>query len=320
MEPINNEKLINNESKQLFNKIKSKYILQIVFNFIKKNLSLEIIKKNKQIQKRIGINLNNYKEYSEKYSTIEIEVIPVQEKYGKFINIQQGDNKYYHIYLNNDKNEIKRAYISLKDYIVSKIKIIINYQVNLIKGLFLECEYIESIYFKKFYRNITDMSQMFYGCASLKELDLSNFYTNKVTNMSFMFKDCSSSKELNLSNFNTNYVTNMSSMFDGCLSLKELNLSNFNTNEVTNMSFMFRRCSSIKELNLSNFNTNKVSHMFSMFNECYSLKELNLSNFNTSNVTDMFFMFSYCSIELKTKIYNSYNNFEICAFIDNSLY
>ena len=50
MESINNEKLINNESKQLFNKIKSKYILQIVFNFIKKNLSLEIIKKNKQIQ------------------------------------------------------------------------------------------------------------------------------------------------------------------------------------------------------------------------------------------------------------------------------
>ena len=51
MESINNEKLINNESKQLFNKIKSKYILQIVFNFIKKNLSLEIIKKINKYKK-----------------------------------------------------------------------------------------------------------------------------------------------------------------------------------------------------------------------------------------------------------------------------
>ena len=40
--------------------------------------------------------------------------------------------------------------------------------------------------------------------------------------MCYMFYGCSSLKKLNLHNFNTNNVTNMSYMFDGCL--KELKL------------------------------------------------------------------------------------------------
>ena len=60
------------------------------------------------------------------------------------------------------------------------------------------------------------MRSMFFGCSSLKELNLSNFNTNNVTDMGFMFSGCSSLKELNLSNFNTNNVTNMEYMFYGC--------------------------------------------------------------------------------------------------------
>ena len=42
---------------------------------------------------------------------------------------------------------------------------------------------------------------MFYGCSSLKELNLNNFNTNNVTDMYGMFRGCSSLKELNLNNF-----------------------------------------------------------------------------------------------------------------------
>ena len=56
-----------------------------------------------------------------------------------------------------------------------------------------------------------------------------------------MFFGCSSLKELNLNNFNTNNVTDMSCMFIGCSSLKELNLSNFNVN--ANIYSMFFQCS-----------------------------------------------------------------------------
>ena len=35
------------------------------------------------------------------------------------------------------------------------------------------------------------MSGMFWGCSSLKELNLNNFNTNNVSNMSCMFDGCS---------------------------------------------------------------------------------------------------------------------------------
>ena len=86
------------------------------------------------------------------------------------------------------------------------------------------------------------MSQMFYGCSSLKELNLNNFNTNNVINMSCMSCGCSSLKELNFNNFNTNNVTNMGVMFYDCSSLKALNFNNFNTNNVTYMRDMFYVC------------------------------------------------------------------------------
>ena len=60
------------------------------------------------------------------------------------------------------------------------------------------------------------MNNMFCGCESLKELNLSNFNTNNVSDIACMFKGCKSLKELNLSNFNTNNVKYIGQMFEGC--------------------------------------------------------------------------------------------------------
>ena len=54
-----------------------------------KKKSLEIIKYNNNIKNRINISIKDYKEYSEIYSSIEIEIKPVNNKYGKFININK---------------------------------------------------------------------------------------------------------------------------------------------------------------------------------------------------------------------------------------
>ena len=138
-------------------------------------------------------------------------------KYGEFININEEDKKYFHIYFNdNKKKEIENTSLYKGDN-VSKISIIIDYQIKSFSRLFSYCECIESIEFKKFYRNnVTDMSGMFRGCSSLKELNLNNFNTNNVTDMVEMFYGCSSLNQLNLSNFNINYVTKMRYMFVGC--------------------------------------------------------------------------------------------------------
>ena len=72
--------------------------------------------------------------------------------------------------------------------------------------------------------NITNMSDMFYGCSSLSSLpDISKWITNNVTNMSYMFYGCTSLSSLpDISKWNTNNVTNMSGMFDGCSKLTSI--------------------------------------------------------------------------------------------------
>ena len=64
---------------------------------------LETIRYNKNIQKRINININHYKAYSEEYSSIELDIIPKKGKYGEFINIKKADKNYIHIYFNDNK-------------------------------------------------------------------------------------------------------------------------------------------------------------------------------------------------------------------------
>ena len=201
--------------------------MQKFFGIVPQKISLEIIKYNKNIQKRLNININKYKEYSELYSSIEIEIIPVKNNYGKIINIKEENKKYFHIYFNDNKQkEIEKIYFFKNDN-VSKINIIIDYQIISFNKLFYLCQNIESINFKKFYRiNINNTSFMFRGCSSLKELNLSNFKTNNVTDMSYMFGYCSSLRELNLSNFNTNKVTNMHGMFSKCLNVLKLHIKN----------------------------------------------------------------------------------------------
>ena len=63
-------------------KIRSKYILQKIFNILMKKKSLDIIKYNNNIKERIDISIKDYKEYLEIYSSIEIELEPVDNKYG----------------------------------------------------------------------------------------------------------------------------------------------------------------------------------------------------------------------------------------------
>ena len=97
----------------------------------------------------MNINTNHYKTYSEKYSSIELDIIHMKGKCGKFININKEDNKYIHIYFNdNKKKEIENTSLNIDDN-VSKISIIIDYQIKSFSELFYNCKCIESIKLKK---------------------------------------------------------------------------------------------------------------------------------------------------------------------------
>ena len=172
------EKLEENKSVNTLLNIKSKVILRKIINNLSKKKSLEVLHYNYKIQKLLDISLEDYKNYCQKYSSIEIEIALAKNINGRFINIDKNFKPYFHIYSNKFNN-------------AGKIKIVIDYQVNSFFCLFQYCSCIESINFIKCHRNnIYDMSYMFDYCQSLKEIKFSSFNTDNVKNMSNMFKEC----------------------------------------------------------------------------------------------------------------------------------
>ena len=127
--------------------IKNDDTLKKIFENMKKNKSLGVIKYNKKLQKRLNLSLNDYKDFYQNYSSIEIELTPAEDIYGKFINILDADKQYYHIYFDNSKEEIKRTYLN-KNEKINAIKIIIDYQIKSFNKLFDNCKCINSINIK----------------------------------------------------------------------------------------------------------------------------------------------------------------------------
>ena len=141
---------------------------------------------------------------------------------------------------------------------------------------------------------VKDMSMMFYGCSSLKSLELASFETSNVSDMGWMFCYCDSLAELDVTHFNTSNVTRMTAMFFNDACLTNLDVSHFDTSNVKDMSMMFYGCSSLDSLDVTSFNTSKVTTMEHMFSFCSALSSLDVSGFNTSKVKNMRQMFNAC--------------------------
>ena len=71
-----------------------------------------------------------------------------------------------------------------KDDKIEKIKLLIDFNIKSLNGLFKGCNCIKKIKFTKFkIKDINNMSNMFSGCSSLKEVDFSNVYSNNVVDI-----------------------------------------------------------------------------------------------------------------------------------------
>ena len=235
MDEINKNSLLN---------IKSNYILKRVLQNISQNKLLKIIIYNKKYQSKINKGIFDYKK---EHWKIEIEMTPYENAEGKFINMHKKNQPYFHIYFNEDKEEIKRNYIK-KGENLSKIKVIIKYRSKQVcRRLFYKIKNIRKIKFVKFTMdNIRDVSFMF-SESSLEYIDFSCFNTEKVIDMDCMFQDCILLKELNLSNFNTANVKYMNQLFFGCYYLKELDISSFKSNNLKGVCGIIKGCESLEK-------------------------------------------------------------------------
>lgn len=135
--------------------------------------------------------------------------------------------------------------------------------------------------------NISDMSDMFYGCSKVTELDVSNFNTSQLNGTRSMFYGCSSLTKINFGNFDASEVTTLQEMFRNCTSLVELDLSTFISKKATTTRYMFGGCSKLEKLNLSGIDTSNMLSGTYTFNGCTSLKTLIIDNpvmFKITNV------------------------------------
>ena len=193
-------------------------------------------------------------------------------------------------FVNNNKENCILSFNN-KDYELSEYIKYDEYKINENKGIF------EVVLKEK--KKITNMSDMFNGCESLKCIsNIDKWNTQNVTNMKNMFRLCSSLCSLPKSlDWNTSQVTDISYMFSGCKNLSVMpNISEWDISNVNNMEGMFKNCKSLKSLpDISNWDTSKVLYMSEMFCGCVSLSELpDISNWETQNVMKMREMFSFC--------------------------
>ncbi len=122
----------NFNKNDMLKKIRSKYIVKRIFDNIKQIKLLNIINYNKEYQKLMKIKL---KDYIKEFSKIEIEIIPKENEYGKFIYSRENAQ----IYFNDNENDIKEKKITKKDN-VTKIKIVLNNKIKSLYKLFYKCQ------------------------------------------------------------------------------------------------------------------------------------------------------------------------------------
>ena len=84
--------------------IKSSYLIKILLSFIYERKKLKLIKYNKQIQQKVGVNINNYKLFKRKY--VIYDKNGIAKEYGLYDNnlIYEGE------YLNGERSGKGKEY------------------------------------------------------------------------------------------------------------------------------------------------------------------------------------------------------------------
>lgn len=156
--------------------------------------------------------------------------------------------------------------------------------------MFRGCKLISSFKFDFGYDfSIADMSQMFYECSKLTNVDLSeNMILDESSDTNCMFRGCMNLKTIIAGNgdylFNTN---NAREMFYHCVHLENENIAII-SDEAISCRQMFYNCAYIKNVNLTSLK--KCTDAYNMFYKCYNLETFTLDNPQTNlpKIDEMF--------------------------------
>ena len=94
-------------NKNCLEKVRSKYILKQIFNNLNEKNTLNIIKYNKKLKKKLNKSQKDYM----KFCVIEIAITTKPQIYGNFLNIiNEKEKQFFHIYFDKNKHKQKKTY------------------------------------------------------------------------------------------------------------------------------------------------------------------------------------------------------------------
>lgn len=160
----------------------------------------------------------------------------------------------------------------------------------------------------------------FYGCSSLKNVDLSSWDVSNVKNMRHMFEECRSLEFINTIGWDTSKVVYMSSMFMNCRALTSIDLSHWDVSSVWNYDDMFNSCENLLTYSLQNvgsqISVNNINTA-NMFKNCHNIQSHDLSSWIASSVYNSFDMFAN-NYTASTSSENYGGTTEDCEFWNNA--
>ena len=143
--------------------------------------------------------------------------------------------------------------------------------------MFYGCSGLTSLTITNFQVNkVTTMAYMFAGCGLLSDLNLwHNSKTESLIDMQYIFFGCVSLKKIDLAYFVTSNVKNMDYAFGSCVNLKSLNLINFDSTSLTTANYMFSDCWTLQELYANdNFSPGTYVSTANIFYNAYSIMKV----------------------------------------------
>ena len=127
---------------------------------------------------------------------------------------------------------------------------------------------------------LSSIAFMFYGLNNLIEVEgLNNLSSSSLDNMAGLFYGCKSLKEIDLSSFNTSKVKSIAGMFAECENLKTIYVSN--NWDVTNVEYsdnMFLNCEKLVGSNGTKYNEYIVDKTFAKVDDLDNVGYLSLKN------------------------------------------
>lgn len=147
--------------------------------------------------------------------------------------------------------------------------------------------------------NMTNMINMFYACANLTQLDISNFDTSNVTYMSNFLDSGSGSLNfkltnlIGLNNLNTDKVINISRfLYNRAGFNTKIDMSQSKFTVCTDFSYMFYGNRNTPEIDLKSMNSTATSYNCSnMFQNCVSLEKIDMRSFDFTKISNRSNMF-----------------------------